>query len=380
VGQADYAIANEILNKTAHQAQRQRPACHVVSINWGPWEAGMVTPELKKLFAARGVEVIPVAVGTGMLVEELETADPAPQIVIGSPLVAVSQELEPELRQFRIRRQLTLAANPFLQDHVIGGQAVLPTVCAIAWIANTCEQLYPGYKFFSSENYKALKGVVFDDSLANEYVLDLKEIAKSDEAGEIAFEATIWSQTDAGQTRYHYSAQATLLRQIPAAPTYDGMHLAEQDASPGAALYQDGTLFHGPCFRGVERVLNISPQKLTMRCRLPQVETRLQGQFPVQTFNPYAADAQFQSLVIWAWHFHQAGSLPLRAHGGQQYKPIAFDQAFYVSMEVQSSTHNGLVADIIAHDEQGRIYTRVSGAKVTISERLNPLFQQNRLQ
>ncbi|GIT73354.1 MAG: hypothetical protein Ct9H300mP28_31680 [Pseudomonadota bacterium] len=31
---------------------------HVTSFNWGPWEGGMVTPELKRLFEDRNVEVI----------------------------------------------------------------------------------------------------------------------------------------------------------------------------------------------------------------------------------------------------------------------------------------------------------------------------------
>jgi len=383
VGQSDYAIANEILNKTAYLVKRSQPSCHVVSMNWGPWDAGMVTPELKKVFAQRGVEVIPIEVGTRMFVDELTAEDQAPQIVIGSPLAAVAREPGSELRTFRVRRRLTLEANPFLQDHVFGGHAVLPTVCAIAWIANACEQLYPGYRFFSSEDYKVLKGIVFDETLASEHILDLKETAKTDE-GEIVFEATVWSRTETGKTRYHYSARVKLLRRLPAAPTYtplDGTSAAEGGGQtiPGASLYHDGTLFHGPCFRGVERVLELTPKKLTMRCILPKIDPRLQGQFPVQTFNPYVADAQFQSMVIWAWQTHQAGSLPLRAQKGEQFQGIPFDQAFYVSMEVQSSTENRLVADIIAHDAQGQVYTRISGAEVTISERLNPLFRQNRL-
>ncbi len=48
IGQADYAMANETLNKSAYLIKKQNPACHVVSINWGPWDAGMVTPELEK--------------------------------------------------------------------------------------------------------------------------------------------------------------------------------------------------------------------------------------------------------------------------------------------------------------------------------------------
>jgi NAD(P)-dependent dehydrogenase (short-subunit alcohol dehydrogenase family)/acyl carrier protein len=35
--QTDYALANEILNKIAHQLRREHPACHVRAIDWGPW-------------------------------------------------------------------------------------------------------------------------------------------------------------------------------------------------------------------------------------------------------------------------------------------------------------------------------------------------------
>ena len=50
-GQIDYAVANEVLNKIAQQQVRLRPGCRVLSLNWGPWDGGMVTPALKKLFA-----------------------------------------------------------------------------------------------------------------------------------------------------------------------------------------------------------------------------------------------------------------------------------------------------------------------------------------
>jgi hypothetical protein len=66
--------------------------------------------------------------------------------------------------------------------------------------------LYPGYKFFSCNNYKVLKGIVFDDTLAREYILDLKEISKSN-SGEIDFEALLWSESAKAIPHYHYSIQ-----------------------------------------------------------------------------------------------------------------------------------------------------------------------------
>jgi NAD(P)-dependent dehydrogenase (short-subunit alcohol dehydrogenase family) len=87
-GQTDYAIANEILNKSAHLIKQKYPGCHVVSINWGPWDSGMVTPELKKIFAERQIEVIPIEVGAQLLVEELQDCHrETVQVVMESPLM-----------------------------------------------------------------------------------------------------------------------------------------------------------------------------------------------------------------------------------------------------------------------------------------------------
>ena len=379
VGQADYALANEILNKTAHLVKRAHPACHVLAVDWGPWDGGMVTPELKKLLAERDIDVIPIDVGTVLLADELADGSArAPQIVVGGPMVAPVPEPDGNLRTQRLHRALTLDANPFLRDHVIGGRAVLPTVCAVAWMVNACEQLYPGYTFFSADAYKALKGIVFDDLLAADYVLELKEAVKSHD--ELVFEALIRSETADGKPRFHYSARVALVRRLPEAPVFAVFDLRETQPIPGGVLYDGNTLFHGPSFRGVERVLNIGPHGLTMRCVLPNVSVGMQGQFPVQTFNPYLTDVQLQSLLIWAMHTKQVVGLPLRIQRGEQFRPARFAEVVYTTLAVQSCTDLSLVADVTVHDAQGLVYSRVTGAEITLSARLNALFQQNRLE
>ncbi|MEA3396671.1 MAG: SDR family NAD(P)-dependent oxidoreductase, partial [Chloroflexota bacterium] len=297
VGQSDYALANEILDKTAHLLQRRHPHCRVLALNWGPWDGGMVTPALKRVLTSRGIDVIPIDVGTALLADEL-AGEKTTQVVVGSPLAAPAREPEGALRTYRIHRRLALADNPFLRDHVIGGHAVLPTVCAVAWMANACEQLTPGYTFFRSENYKALKGVVFDETLADVYTLELQETAKDSDA--ITFEGLIRSASAEGQPRYHYSACITLVRALPTAPTFAGFNITASQPRDGATLYADNTLFHGPSFQGVDRVLNFGPETLTLRCHTPQVNPETQGQFPIQTLNPFLTDVQLQSLLIWA--------------------------------------------------------------------------------
>ncbi len=382
VGQADYAIANEVLNKTALLLQRHNPNCKVISINWGPWEAGMVTPELKKAFEARGIEVIPVDAGARMLVQELMPGEEDQvQVVVGNLPQPPPEPLQPELKEYVIHRKVRLEANPFLFDHQIGEKPVLPATCAATWVVNACEQLYPGYNFFSISNYKVLKGIVFDDSLADEYVLDLKETAKT-QAGEIDFSALIYSKNDKGRTIYHYTANVRLAAALQAAPVepLPKVNISPEEAEMiGQELYQNGILFHGPAFQGVEKVFQISKDRLVMQLCLPRVDETFQGQFPVQNKNnPYIYDAIVQILLIWTQTYYKAPCLPSSLVKMEQYRNIPFEQPCLVTMEIQSSSETAVVGNITAQDPQGQVYVRFTELEGTISPLLKRLVKAHK--
>lgn len=380
VGQADYAIANEILNKTAHRIQALYPACRVVSINWGPWDGGMVTPQLREYFDKLNVKIIPVDVGTQMLIDELEAppANAVAQVVIGSAIAAPPSAPSGDLQTHRVKRKLALQASPFLGDHVVDGKAVLPMVSAMSWMSSTAEQIYRGYRYFGFDNYKVLKGIVFDDTLADEYTLELKEVSKAPD--EIVLDAMIRSEPQ-GKHRFHYSARLTLTRTIPPAPMNSATPDPDADLTPipGSLLYSNGTLFHRYSFQGVQEVTSISRSGLTMRCALQPIDFAYQGQFPVQAFNYFMADIGLQSIGIYARHFYDAGSLPLRAMHGRHYLNVDFGQTFYVAMRVLSATATDISAEITLYDEQGRVYFTVTDIAVTMSKNLNAMFLRNRL-
>lgn len=374
IGQSDYAIANEILNKSAHLVKQRYPECHVVAINWGGWDSGMVTPELKKEFARRGIDILPVETGTQMLVNELHPSNQGTaQVVIGSPLIPPPTPLDTKLQTHRIRRQLSLEGNPFLHDHVIAGKPVLPATCAVSWIINTCEQLYPGYKFFSYIDFKVLKGITFNETLANEYILDLQEIAKTDER-EILFQAKIRSETPDGKTNYHFSiSQIQLVPELPASPTYESLNLEEDKiiTTTSKDFYQTQTatffpLFHGASFQEIKKVLNISQEKITTECVWHEIEDKQQGQFPIGWVNPYSIDLSTHPLWIWMQHFYQEICLPAGIQKYEQYSRTPCDTPFYVSCEVKTKTASSVTADFVVHDSQGKVYSRLLGGKGTI--------------
>ncbi len=374
-GQTDYAIANEILNKSAHLFQKNHPNCHVVSIDWGAWDGGMVSPGLKKMFEAHGVQLIPQDAGAWLMAYELSKANKSEaQVVVGSVLPLAQSHIGEHLQAHRIHRKLTVEANPFLQHHVIGGNPVLPIVNAISWIANSCEQLYPDYKIARVENTRLFKGIVFDGNQATDYVVDVKELEKGKD--EIRFEGTVWSQGANGRPTFHYRANVVVRKGRFEQELLDGKELARiaqnsaATAMDGKRFYGDGTLFHDAYFQGVESILEIDEQGLVMQCYLPKVSAEAQGQFPVRSVNSFLTDIQYQAMLIWVKHFHDAASLPLNTKLVEVFEALPFDTPFKVALEVKSSTPFKMLCDISAFDDRGKVFMRSEGAEVTVSKGL----------
>lgn len=72
-GQTDYAAANDALDTLALTWADTFPG-RVLSVDWGPWAAeagGMVTPELERAYARRGVPLITPESGTAAFLAEL---------------------------------------------------------------------------------------------------------------------------------------------------------------------------------------------------------------------------------------------------------------------------------------------------------------------
>jgi NAD(P)-dependent dehydrogenase (short-subunit alcohol dehydrogenase family) len=377
-GQADYSLSNEILNKLAFHLKGAHPHCQVLAVDWGPWDGGMVTPQLKRILTRKNIALISPEEGTRALVDLLSRPQLTPQYVVGTPLPIPPRNIDPELRSFLISRKLTLEKNPFLVDHVIGGNAVLPTVCAVAWFIKSCRDLHPEFKFHAVRDYRVFKGIVFDETATADYQLELKEIEKTPE--KLSFLGKISSTPENGNIRYHYQAEVELRRELPERPLISEPNLTEDSTLDIAALYSSKVLFHGPGFQGVKKILNISAEGLTTECLLPRLPAEQMGQFAVDQFNPLLADVHLQALLIWAHHNLGAVGLPLRIASGIQYELPPLGSLSYATMKVQSSSNHKLVADVISHDRDGLIYSEVRGAEITLTDNLYDLFQNNHLE
>ena len=252
-----------------------------------------------------------------------------------------------------------------------------------------CEDLYPGFRFFAYDNYRLFKGIVFDGKQSDRTEMDVEEAVLNDE--EIQLSVKVWSKNEKGFRVNHYAADITLLKTLPDAPVVDGLVLNRgtvgfddsadsfSDSSSNSNVYKNGTLFHGPCFQSIKETVSDSEHELTLRCHVPNVSSEQQGQFAVNSTNPFVDDVLYQSMLVWVRNHTGKGSLPSSAKRCEQFSSIPLDSEFYVSLDVVSSKANAMIANITLHNADGIVYIRMEEASVTISEALNPLFLQNRV-
>ena len=140
-GQCDYAAANEIVERMALDWRARHPDCLVKAIAWGPWQGGMVGPELAAAFGERNIPLIPPAEGAAAFVEEL--AGPADQVRClitagGGDLPASGSGGDRVSRGGEI--EVSEVAQAWLADHRVGGRAVVPLAVAFDWMLRLADE------------------------------------------------------------------------------------------------------------------------------------------------------------------------------------------------------------------------------------------------
>ncbi|MFD8888110.1 SDR family NAD(P)-dependent oxidoreductase [Streptomyces erythrochromogenes] len=92
-GQSDYAAANDALDGLAHTWAESFPG-RVLSVDWGPWAAeagGMVTPELERAYAQRGVPLLAPDAAASAFLDELARGSDV-QVVLMAPSAPTAPE------------------------------------------------------------------------------------------------------------------------------------------------------------------------------------------------------------------------------------------------------------------------------------------------
>ena len=389
VGQADYAMANEVLNKLAQQQARLRPSCRVVAFNWGPWDGGMVTPALKKMFAEEGVGVIPLSAGADYFIRELST--PAPDfaavevVVLGKaaaarPQTTAARPITPVSKlTVAFERQIEIEQHPFLNSHVINGQAVLPAAMIMEWMAHGALHGNPGLHFHGLNHLQILKGVIFPPARAYPLRMLTGKPRKEGNLYLVPVELHGGGEADA-PSMLHARAECVLSAQFPQAQP------AIQRASFAAYPYRNGEiyrkyLFHGPHFHGLEQVEGCSAQGIMAKVKTAPLPALWIKQ-PLRSYwltDPLIIDSSFQLLIVWSFEQYQAGSLPTAVGRYRQFQAKFPTSGGRIVAQITKSDHRRALANIEFLDAHGALVACIEDYECVIDASLNEAFRRNTL-
>ena len=302
VGQVDYAMANEAMTRILTGVKAKRPQLVVKSLHWGPWEGGMVTPELKAAFASRGVTVIARDDGARAFVAELSTAaSDDVEVVLGASLASARPGLDGPGGVKKSSSRIDASSMPFLADHAVKGEVVLPVVVAMDLMLSAAVDAGLGAVHAISD-VEVLRGQRLPRYLTEGHVGEATVSVEPN--GRLRLELRIDGVLG-------YRALATVGSAVADAVVTVTVPVV-QKAAFALPLYTGsdgpGLLFHGPRFQLIDALDGVNEHAMTARV-LSTAAAGFAGRF---SSDVAALDAGLQLVLLWARHRTGGAFLPTR--------------------------------------------------------------------
>jgi acyl transferase domain-containing protein/NAD(P)-dependent dehydrogenase (short-subunit alcohol dehydrogenase family) len=366
VGQSDYAVANEVLNKAAQVLARRLPDCRVAALGWGPWDGGMVDASLKKLFAAEGVGVIGLANGGRHLAAEARAAGAPAETVVIAALPGAKAALP-----VAFERDLSLDTHPFLASHVINGRAVVPLAASAEWLAHGALHAHPGLVFVGFDDLRVTKAIPVVPGRAT--AISVRAGAAERRDGLFIVPAEIRGEGGAPCV----SARVLLSAKRPSAPAASLSVTGPTYGLTPERAYGE-VLFHGPDMRFLLAVSVCGPEGIVaeMKTALPPSSWMRAPVRDRWLADPAALDGAFQAMILWTASEMGAPCLPSFA---ARYRQYAEFPERGVRLVARASKRGGGAAgaDVEFLDERGALVARLDGVECSSSEALAAAFRRN---
>jgi NAD(P)-dependent dehydrogenase (short-subunit alcohol dehydrogenase family) len=371
-GQVDYAVANEVLNKKAQQLAVERPHCRVTAINWGPWDGGMVTPELKKAFRERGADLIPIQAGAAALVAEMQApAGSEAEVVITCQAAGTGTGSEMKVLH---RQELDLIRCPVLKDHVVGGKPVVPLALMAEWLGHSVMRQGHYRSLFGLDEVRVLSGIRLDQPSK---VIRLLAGTPTEFGTAVQVPVEIRDEYQGGSAKVHARAIGLLTTQRPAPPRLAPPFAAGKDTLVDMDTVYNDILFHGEQLHCLETITHFSPQGAMARlAAAPAPGAWLKEPLHESwCIDPLILDGAFQLAIVWTHRFLGKRGLPSYFASYRQYCDRFPTTGALVSMAVTHTTANRLRADFLFFDGDERVLAHLRGFEATVDKALDAAFR-----
>ncbi|HUV50570.1 MAG TPA: SDR family NAD(P)-dependent oxidoreductase, partial [Anaerolineae bacterium] len=377
-GQADYAMANEVLNKTAQQESINRPECKVISINWGPWDGGMVSPSLKREFARNNVKLIPIDSGAMcMLSEMMGDKDSPVEVVIGAEILAkqnkdavkiegftlkqVSPLKKKDKLSLTIKREIDVDRYPVLESHILGGKPVIPFALIAEWLGHGALHGNPGLFFHGLDDMQALKGIKLDRQKKIIRLMAGKPVKKG-----LFFEVDVEVRDGVkdGMDIVHYRAKAVLTDSFSQPPHFDRLEKIDSKPYPMSIeeIY-DKILFQGIELQGIKEITGYSSNRMVARISAAPLPAKWMVE-PLRSRwigDPLVLDSAFQMAILYSFKETGLVSLPSYISSYRQYQKAFPRDEVTAVLEVKRMTDHKMTCDFTFLDKNNIVVARLTG-------------------
>jgi len=262
-GEADYAAANEWLALWVRRLQAEWPTCRCLVVEWSVWSGVGMGERLARVDALvrDGIAPIPPDVGVRALLDLIDRPVPDPAVVVAGrfgspPTVTLEQEGLPLLRflerphvhypgiELVIDAQLSVETDPYLEDHALEGEPLLPAVMGLEAMAQAASALVDGGSFLVFENVTFAHPIVVPRT--GPETVRIAALVRGDGEVELVLRcAATGFQRDHFQARCHRGAASPSARPgtvgLEGEPLLDGLLPLEPDRDLyGPVLFQRG--------------------------------------------------------------------------------------------------------------------------------------------
>ncbi|MEU5695101.1 beta-ketoacyl synthase N-terminal-like domain-containing protein [Actinosynnema sp. NPDC020468] len=363
-GQADYAVANEALCRFAAAWRAERPERHAVAIDWGAWDGGMVTDDLRRMFHERGISLVGPRVGARAFVEQFTEARLADTCVLIGEDDALGGATLPTRPAFTAQRFVgDLERHEVVQAHRIGAHAVLPATFALGWLVNVLERAHPGLTVVGAREFQVHKGIVFDGTAHPGLTVEA-------EAGRVEGDRVIVKATVRGDGKSHYGGTFVLARTPEESPRITVAGGLDED---GLEIYRQATQFHGPRLQGLRRVLSRT-DGLVVECRLADADV---PGYRGRLHSPVLADLLLQGPPVLGKDVLGGACLPLGVGRADWYAPLPDDEPFLLVLDHVRPAAGTVLVDATASTADGRVLQRFADVTVVSTPDMSEKFRES---
>ena len=392
-GQADYAMANEVLNKMAQKESIQRPDCRVVSINWGPWDGGMVCSALKRKFETSGVDLIPVDAGASCMVHEMKGHGILPvEVVIGANILSEKEKDITEIAEsaletpvvlnkkenlsMTVQREIDVDRYPILGAHILDGKPVVPFALITEWLGHGALHENPGLLLHGLDDMRIFQGIKLDKHKKHIRLMAGKTRKKG-----AAFEVDVQIRDGIKDNIevIHSGATAILADQFESPPSFDlSAYIGINGYSKTIHEIYENILFHGVELQGIQEIIGYSSRSIAARISSAPSPVKWMKE-PLRSrwiADPLVLDSACQMAILWCFEERGMVSLPSYSASYRQYRDAFPSDGVTAVLEIKEATDHKLRGDFTFLDAHKVVVARMTGYEAVMDASLSKAFKR----